>query len=602
PLELSGMRPVHLSAKVGSIKLLRLLLKEGADITALDNTGKNVLQYALNMQDPKVVGFLIDLCPHLITPQAIAEAASLVSENILEQLLAKGPNQNQLDVALVVAMKNRSTAAFLRLYEKGAQLSSPLIEASATGQSDILDVILKDPNTKEFFTDASQTIQIAAHKGYMHCVYLLLEAGFTATLCQFEQEPTSSIHTLLTDREAYRKQVKEIEDLFQKIDNEQYLNQVVAILKTWPPNEYLQIIYNGKAIWGTPLQLLLRVGSKLGSSMDGALATLLQHPQLDPHLLDCNGNTLAHLYLMAGRMPPSGLQVEWNAVNHDKQTVVHTAVVHSSLEILQALLEKLKSLDLLSIINVQDPHGLSPLFLAVREDDEEKAKLLVEFGADINAYNAWLLTPLAFAAMHPGFSLAMMRLLLTHGADPNLPITRNRQSVVSLLLEKEPAYFRAWLEHGGKAYKARLFNGFLLTHEMKQSFYNLLQAAECSYDSVTPTGLLPIHTAAASGNISGMQHIISLRNDMLTATVEAIGEVKKGQEMLLQGATPLHMAARNNQLAAVDFLLKRKADLSAKTVQGEDVYSFAAGHASKTMMDRFLPYKIASDPNTISIA
>lgn len=43
-----GERPIHAAAKTGSIKMVRFLIENGADFSAIDNEGDSILHYALN--------------------------------------------------------------------------------------------------------------------------------------------------------------------------------------------------------------------------------------------------------------------------------------------------------------------------------------------------------------------------------------------------------------------------------------------------------------------------------------------------------------------------------------------------------------------------
>lgn len=58
-------------------------------------------------------------------------------------------------------------------------------------------------------------------------------------------------------------------------------------------------------------------------------------------------------------------------------------------------MEKLKSLDVKSFINVSDMNRRTPIHFALKNLDV--LKFLIENGADVNAANIWYLTPLLVA-------------------------------------------------------------------------------------------------------------------------------------------------------------------------------------------------------------
>lgn len=61
-------------------------------------------------------------------------------------------------------------------------------------------------------------------------------------------------------------------------------------------------------------------------------------------------------------------------------------------------MEKLKSLDVKSFINVTDMNRRTPIHFALKNLDV--LKFLIENGADVNAANIWYLTPLMVAKKH----------------------------------------------------------------------------------------------------------------------------------------------------------------------------------------------------------
>jgi len=106
--------------------------------------------------------------------------------------------------------------------------------------------------------------------------------------------------------------------------------------------------------------------------------------------------------------------------------------------------------------NQQDvPHGgNTALLFAARVGDVESARLLIGAGSDLNAADAWGLTPTVLAA-HSGFR-ELLDVLLDAGADPNLA-GAGFSALHLAILRRDEAMVRALLDHGADP-NARLAN------------------------------------------------------------------------------------------------------------------------------------------------
>jgi ankyrin len=106
--------------------------------------------------------------------------------------------------------------------------------------------------------------------------------------------------------------------------------------------------------------------------------------------------------------------------------------------------------------NQQDvPHGgNTALLFAARVGDLESARLLIDAGSDLDAADAWGLTPTVLAA-HSGFA-DLLDLLLDAGADPNLA-GAGFSALHLAILRRDEGMAQALLEHGADP-NARLAN------------------------------------------------------------------------------------------------------------------------------------------------
>jgi len=95
------------------------------------------------------------------------------------------------------------------------------------------------------------------------------------------------------------------------------------------------------------------------------------------------------------------------------------------------------------------PHGgNTALMFAARVGDLESAKLLIEFGANVDDANAWGVSATVMAA-HSGFR-AIVEFLLMKGADPNLA-EAGFTALHAAVMHRDQAMVRSLLAHGADA-------------------------------------------------------------------------------------------------------------------------------------------------------
>lgn len=593
-LDDTGIRPLHLAAQIGSLKLVRLLLAEGADVSIVDNNGVNVLEQAVKVSHVKMIGYLLEKYGNaLITDRVLALAASLENESIFSKLIECGASQKVLDDALYLVITRHAAKAFLRLYQNKAFFSSSgLVLACATGQSGILSIMLKDGRVKELSFDATVAIQEATKNGHRHCLLLLLEAGY---LCASEG----------VDSKEYRMQVQILEQLIAKSSKPEELTQIASILHTWPANERIEITYKGEVIWGTPLHLMLRITTHLNEGLNEVIGKMLQNPKMEPEAQDSKGDTVAHLLLRLGIIPNQQILLRaCRCINHNQETILHTAVVHSGAEVVRLLLEKLSKVKGLDLLEAKDRLGNTPIMYAVIRNHLQIVEALAKSGADVNCYNRSLNTPLGYICSGACGSLALLKKLIELGVNQNQKFTQKRISpIAAALTSNKHEYFMCLLRSRADAARAVGSGGHTLAQiaagSGKSSLFRLLNVADCSLESPDNSGKSPIHYAVIAGDVTAIKQLLGVAEEILNSPVESSTRPVKKKYKPIQGATPLHFSAFMNNQATVEFLLKQKADVDVKTKEGESVISFAAGEASVGVMQLFSPYKMSNDPATL---
>ena len=98
-----------------------------------------------------------------------------------------------------------------------------------------------------------------------------------------------------------------------------------------------------------------------------------------------------------------------NAILQEGRTPLHVAVMNNNEKLAELLIKRGAN------VNAQDDEVWIPLHFAVIRNNLRLADLLIRNGANLNIQNAGGWTPLHFAA-HIG-NMAMVRLLLSQGAD-----------------------------------------------------------------------------------------------------------------------------------------------------------------------------------------
>ncbi len=181
------------------------------------------------------------------------------------------------------------------------------------------------------------------------------------------------------------------------------------------------------------------------------------------------------------------------------------------------------------LVEARDLANSTPLHIAAAYGTVTTMKTLIDKGADVNAKNQRMSTPLAWAL----YDEARVKLLLTHRADVN-----------ARLVDGSPILRQA----------AILGNSNRVLH--------LLLDQHADPNIATATGLTPLMAAANRGNVEAMQMLLA--------------KGAKTDAKSAGGASALIFAAGSGQPAAVELLLEKGADPNAKTKRGETALNAAA--------------------------
>jgi ankyrin repeat protein len=273
-------------------------------------------------------------------------------------------------------------------------------------------------------------------------------------------------------------------------------------------------------------------------------------------------------------------------------------------------------------VKAANEYGATALYTAAANADPAMTVKLLAAGADANAHLLSGETPLMEAARRD--NLETLRLLLASGADPNTREVNGGQNALMWAISQRHAAVAEELVRRGADIHARSKRGFTALMFAAQqgdadSVRILLGAGAKPNDVMPRTGLTPLLIASAMGRTKAAALLLDKGADAnvvdangftslhyaakrrgAVAIVSALlahgakPNVRLKQEkptvtvngIVLQGATPLALAADINNLDAVKALVDGGADPLIPTEQGTSPLMLAAGAGTDTVRSR----------------
>ena len=205
-------------------------------------------------------------------------------------------------------------------------------------------------------------------------------------------------------------------------------------------------------------------------------------------------------------------------------------------------------------VNARNYYLHTPLHAAVehRYSEVELVRVLLEYGADVNTPNAFHSTPLHMAARYA--SAEVVRVLLEHGADVNAPGKDHSTPLHLAAPLWNVEVVRALLEHGADVNvpNKALFNPLHMAVDSKYEHVKVVRVLlEHGADVNAPkkANFTPLHAAAYRGHV-----------EVVRALLEHGADVNAHDE---DHSTPLHAAAQEGSAKVVRVLLEHGADVNA---------------------------------------
>jgi ankyrin repeat protein len=606
------MRPIHLAVCLGHLEMAKFLEKKGANLIERDCEQHSALYYALRVRDKKTAAFLLEKRVPIGAEELLIASEK---ESLFSLLVQEGVSQEILDGALYRAIETTNMKGVEKLRGAGASFTyqtpdgwTPTLRATYLGSYGLLEEILKAPPLDRREVGGNNALHLACLQGHAGCAKLLVEAGFCPkqpngsgkTAFDLSQDKVIVKSELLKESAGVIKNISDFIECLQSLG----VNKITkTILEELPKDEMIFI----KGVWGTPFQLIARFSSR--DDLNRYIDLFSDYLPSDPNIQDSQGETLAHLLIRKNVEPFDIPGIRFDVSNHKGQTPLHIAVEESSNEMLKKLLN-LKSVSS-DLVNKGDNKGQTPIFYALAkriknpEKDNGKLLALIEKGADLAHKDHVLNTPLIIATN--GMDLIAVRLLVEKGADPNQVGTIERVSPLHIAAAKEhKEAFRYLLFHGA--------NPNLLLNEQvhimglaaqtgNTEIMSLLAAGGISLDIRDHKGRRAKHQAASSGKTDILERMRRLQIDDMSASIDLPMEWHSDdgdEKAVIDGMTPMHLAAFYGHSETVEWFLRNHADPEAKNKQGVGVLSFAArSAAAPAVFEQFKSYRLMQNPKNI---
>jgi ankyrin len=211
-------------------------------------------------------------------------------------------------------------------------------------------------------------------------------------------------------------------------------------------------------------------------------------------------------------------------------------------------------------VNVPQVDGTTALHWAVRADDLELADILIRAGAKVAVANREGVTPMQLAAMNG--SAAMLRRLLSAGADPNTPLTQYGDTALMMASRTgNPDAIRVLLESGANVNAKEKWGGT-----------TPLMWAVAEHH---PAAVKVLIDAAA--DVSARSNFVGPANGrgFEGRTPTAPRADQKVEEFASGWMTPLMFAAREGDLESARLLVAAGAEVNAIAGDGKDALGLA---------------------------
>jgi ankyrin repeat protein len=249
---------------------------------------------------------------------------------------------------------------------------------------------------------------------------------------------------------------------------------------------------------------------------------------------------------------------------------LRAAVEKGYLKIVEELLKY--GIDVNKLYKLTRGRDYIPLHFATKSKQEEVVKLLISYGADVNAQDETGKPPIFYAVQND--DLKIIEVLLEHGANINARDEHGRTAL----------HFTAMVELGER-FEVRLHRDPDVTVEIAK----LLLSRGANVNAQTEHGITTLHAASGKGYVKVVEALMQHNAD-----VDSKSE---------SGVTALHFATCNGHIEIVKVLLKFGASIDSKDKYGRTALHFAAKegrhHIVRALLEHGSDINIMTEGNPI---
>eukprot|EP00794_Sanderia_malayensis_P005571 gene5571-6259_t len=581
--------PLHLAAGYNRIRIVELLLENGADVHAKDKGGLVPLHNACSYGHYEVTELLVkhganvnamDLWQftplHEAASKSRIDVCTLLLCHLADPTIVNCNSKNAMDLAPTRELMEKLFYEFRGHSFLDAVKSGDMGRVKKTFDQDLLN--FRHPYTMDTALHYVAVSNVSKRK----CMgEFLIKKG--ADVNAANKEKMTSLH--LASECGF---VDMVELLLKSDARVNALDNVGQIaLHRAAQNGHVNIC-----------KILLQNGADASiTSLQGYVAAQIGPESVQKILLGAQDNSSSDTNKQILEAAKSGdisilkmlttsQNVNCEDVDGRHSTPLHFAAGFNKLDVVQFLLQN--SAD----VHAKDKGGLVPLHNACSYGHYEVAEMLVKHGANVNAADLWKFTPLHEAAAKGKFEIC--KLLLKHGADPQ---KKNRDGHTPLDLVKDgfPDVVdllkgdAGLLEAAKKGNIAKVLK--LVTSENINcrdiqgrnstplhlaAGYNHLEVAEvllekgADVNAQDKGGLIPLHNASSYGHV-----------DIAALLIKYKGNVNATDRWLF---TPLHEAAQKGRTQLCALLLTHGADPHMKNQEGHAPLDVATQEDVKTLL------------------
>ncbi|XP_065901976.1 CARD- and ANK-domain containing inflammasome adapter protein-like isoform X2 [Dysidea avara] len=389
--------PLHTAANRGHAEVVELLIRLGADVSAVEKNQSSPLHIAASYGHVEVVELLIRLGADVSavdknqhTPLHIAAFNGRIE--VVELLIRLGANVSAVGknqwTPLHIATANDGVEVVELLIRLGADISAadkdmntPLHLAVKKGHLTVIETLIKSgARVNSIGKDKYTPLHLAVHNGHLAVVETLIRLG--AYVNSTGQNDWTPLHIA-----AQTGQSMIVETLIR-------LGAIVnALDKNMLAPLHIATLNGHVAV----LEILVRLGIDVNTTVKNNESTSI-------HLAAQTGHILVLEKLIE-------LGANVNAVNNSGQTPLFIAVQNGHVRQVELLIKSGAN------VNVTDKSSSTLLHVAVQYGHTQIADILLKHGIYVNSINKIQWTPLHFAAQNG--STQLVELLIRSHADVN---------------------------------------------------------------------------------------------------------------------------------------------------------------------------------------